>query len=221
VAVRHLTDDIRCTPADYAVLLRLRRAGFSFPLSLPPGDSMSDDSTSALVMVTPPASEPVTLSQAKAFLRIDSTADDDTITTAITAARQFAEHYLRAVLLPQSWDFTIANPCDIRLTLPLGPAQSITSITLRDEAGDTSTMDSGNYTLAVDGFHVYFSDVPQTERLTVHYSAYSYANTAAIPAPILQGILHHIVAMVENRDGIAALPIQSVNCYQPYRRIML
>ncbi len=182
---------------------------------------MSDDTTSALRLVTPPASEPLTLSQAKAFLRVEHTADDDAITRAITTARQFAEQYLRAALLPQSWDYIVANPRECTLHLPLGPAQTITSVTLTDAAGGTSTMDNANYRLSVDGFAVIFANVPTVEKVTVRYSASSYATAGDVPAVILQGMLHHIAVMMESRDGVVALPMQSVNCYAPYRRVSL
>ena len=182
---------------------------------------MSDDQSSALQLVTGPASEPISLAQAKEFLRIDHAADDDAITTAIVAVRQFAEHYLRKAFLAQTWDYTIANPDSCQLMLPFGPARSITSITLTTEAGATSTMNSANYRLTVDGASILFVSPPQIEQLTVRYSAYSYANAAASTAPIIQGMLHHIAAMMEARDGIAVLPVQAVTCYDPYRKVRL
>ena len=182
---------------------------------------MSDDTSSALKLVTAPAAEPVSLAQAKTFLRIDSTADDDAVTRAITAARRYAEIYLRLLLLPQSWSYSLANPCDTALHLPVGPAQAITSITQTSELGTTTTMDPSTYRLSVDGFSVLFLNSPQTEVLKVQYSAGAFATAADVPLPIVQGMLHHIAAMVENRDGTAVLPMQAVNCYQSYRRISL
>lgn len=182
---------------------------------------MSDDTSSALRLVSPPAGEPLTLAQAKAFLRVEHAADDDAITRAITTARQFAEQYIRAALLPQSWDYIVANDGACELPLPLGPAQSITSVTLTDALGAPTTVNAANYRLSVDGFTVLFTNVATAEKLTVRYSASSYAAAADIPAPMVQGMLHHIAVMMETRDGFAALPMQSVHCYAPYRRVTL
>ena len=44
----------------------------------------------SLTRQTPPAVEPVTLSEAKAHLRVDSTDDDAYIATLITAAREWS-----------------------------------------------------------------------------------------------------------------------------------
>ncbi len=217
--VIHAAADL--SPYDIAALIRLKRATL-LPSPHPySGDLMSDDYSSSLRLVTAPITEPVTLTQAKAFMRVEHTADDVAITTAITAARQSAEHYLRFLLLPQTWEYSVANPSDNTLRLPVGPAQSIASITLLNEAGTSSTMNAANYRLSVSGFSVLFVNAPLIEKLTVQYSASSYANVAAIPAMIVQGILHHVAVMMENRDGAVALPVQSIACYQPYRRVAL
>ena len=210
-------------PSDYemALLVRLKRATFLPSPTHTIGEPMSDDSSSALQLVLAPTSEPLTLDQAKAFLRIENTADDDAVTRAITAARQAAELYLRQALLPQTWDFTQANPQPTKLRLPFGPAQSITSITLTTAAGVVSTMNTTNYRLAVGGFVVLFCPEVSIEKMTIRYVAGIGTAAADIPSMIVQGMLHHIAAMVENRDGTAAMPMQTMACYLPYRRISL
>ena len=182
---------------------------------------MSDDTSSAVKLVTLPATEPVTLEQAKAFLRIDHVADDDAIARAIVAARKFAETYLRLILLPQTWEYARANPCETKLRLPIGPAQSVESIGCTNELGTSSVMDPANYRLSVDGFSVLFANTPQTEVLTIRFVAGEFATATTVPVLITQGILHHVSVMIEQRDGAAALPVQSITCYQPYRRISL
>ncbi len=219
-ACHAMTDTRDLRTYDQALLLRLKRATF-----LPPhfifGDVMSDDRSSALRLVTAPASEPLTLAQAKTFLRIEHSADDEPIGRAITAARQAAEQYLKTALLPQTWDYVVANPLPTKLHLPFGPAQSITSITLTTESGATSTMNAANYRLSVSGFSIFFDPSVSIEKLTVRYVAGIAVVVSDIPLPIVQGMLHHIAVMMENRDGDAELPVQSIRCYQPYRRISL
>lgn len=182
---------------------------------------MSHDTSSFLRLIAPPEAEPLTLSQAKAFLRIEHTAEDAAVTTAITAARQYAEAYLRTALLPQEWEYTVANPRSVILRLPVGPARAISEITLTHEVGDTQAMDAAQYRLSVDGFSLYFEAVPQTEKMAVVYTAGAYEEVEKIPAPIVQGMLHHIAVMLESRDGAAPLLVQSVSCYASFRRVML
>lgn len=206
---------------EMALLVRLKLATF-IPISPSTiGDSMSDDRSSALRLITPPASEPVTLAQAKTFLRIEHAADDEAVTRAIAAARVAAEQHLKLAILPQTFDFIQANPCPTQVQLPHGPAQSITSVTLTNEAGSNSTVNATNYRLSVDGFTVLFDPSIDTEKVTVRYMAGIATTVSDIPAMVVQGILHHVATMVEQRDGTAPMPMQSMACYQPYRRVSL
>ena len=182
---------------------------------------MSDDQSASLRLITPPASEPISLASAKLFLRIEYSTEDEVVTRAITAARVAAEQYLGLALLPQTWDYAIANPAPTSLALPFGPAQSLTSLTLTTEAGASSTMNAANYRLSVDGWTIFFDPSLSIERLTVRYVAGIATSAAEIPTDIIQGMLHHIAAMIAARDGSAPMPAQSVVCYRLHRRVRL
>jgi hypothetical protein len=60
-----------------------------------------------LVQTAAPASEPVTLAEAKLWARIDSTVDDALVTSLIAAARQYAEDYTSRAIITQSWRMTL------------------------------------------------------------------------------------------------------------------
>ena len=182
---------------------------------------MTDDLSTQLTLITAPASEPLSVAEAKLFLRIEHSADDALITRAIAAAREAAEHYVRAALLPQTWEYTVANPYRREVRLPFGPAQSITSITATDDTGAASTLATTQYALSVDGSMVMFTTTPSAARLAIRYSASMAANAANLPALIKQGMLHHIAAMLEQRGGTVPLPMQSIACYMPYRKVAL
>ncbi len=182
---------------------------------------MSDDTSTTLRQLLPPTEELVTLAQAKAFMRIEHAADDDTITAAIAAAQQAAEQYLRVCLLPQSWNYRVANYSDVRLALPIGPATSIDAVTLTNEQEVSVTMDADLYRLSVDGYSVVFTNAPSTEVLSIDFTVGAYSRASDVPALIVQGILHHVATMLESRDGTTGLPMQSISCYAPFRRISL
>jgi hypothetical protein len=55
-------------------------------------------------LVTAPASEPVTLTEAKSYLRIDTSDDDTMLTTFISVARQIAEDFTNRKFINQTWD---------------------------------------------------------------------------------------------------------------------
>ena len=107
----------------------------------------------SLTRQTAPAVEPVTLSEAKAHLRVD-TADDDTyITGLIRAAREWAEEYLDRTLVHTQWvmrfdRFPTDGTHDIELPRPpmvaSGTATAVTlSYTLED--GTTATYGTASY----------------------------------------------------------------------------
>lgn len=60
----------------------------------------------AIKLITDATVEPITLAQAKAYLRIDTsdTADDTLVSSLITAARRHAETYAKLSLITQTWD---------------------------------------------------------------------------------------------------------------------
>ena len=58
----------------------------------------------AYSVVTPAASEPITLTEAKNFLRVDGTDDDTLISALISAAREMCESYCRRILVTTTID---------------------------------------------------------------------------------------------------------------------
>src|SRR5260370_28067499 len=68
----------------------------------------------SLVVVTPPAVEPITLDEAKLHLRVTGTDDDAYITGLITAARQYIEKEQNRAFITQ----TLLQTCDAFPDLP-------------------------------------------------------------------------------------------------------
>ena len=183
---------------------------------------MSDEFSPAYRLLTPPAAEPVTLAQAKAFLRIDYTQEDALIELAITAARQAAEHYLRLVLVPQEWELTQPLGDDRKLRLWIGPLRELGNIQILDEAGTGTDLSSEQYQISTDGYQVCLRDRRAgMVALRLRYTAGLYAAAEQIPALLVQGMLHHVAVMMDQRDGSVALPAHSIQAYASSRRVGL
>jgi hypothetical protein len=60
-----------------------------------------------LTLITPPASEPVTLAEAKAHLRLEIGDDDALVAGLVTAARQHVEDLIAQSLVTQTWQLTL------------------------------------------------------------------------------------------------------------------
>lgn len=94
-----------------------------------------------------PASEPVTSTEAKLWLKVDHTADDTLITGLITAARKYAEGRTGLALLTQtvaeSWD---CFPACRTISLALWPVASVTTVQyIATGATSYTTWNSTNY----------------------------------------------------------------------------
>src|SRR5512139_2523227 len=93
------------------------------------------------VLVTSPTKEPVTLSQAKAHLRVDASDDDALIESLITVAREHVENITRRALFTQKWDYSLKGwPCSDAFKLPFGNLFSVTSVKWKDDDGTETTL---------------------------------------------------------------------------------
>ena len=91
-------------------------------------------------LVTAPTKEPISLSSAKQYLRIDTNDEDLAISEAIKAARVTIEHITNRALINQTWDvFSDSFPGDDCIELPLGRLQQVASFSWTDSGGTTRT----------------------------------------------------------------------------------
>lgn len=101
-------------------------------------------------VITEPAEEPITLAEAKAQINAPNALDDDYLSSAIVAARQWVEHHIERSLVTQTLQLSLdAFPSEIELLR--GPAQSITSIVYIDSNGAEQTLASDQYGLDSSG----------------------------------------------------------------------
>ena len=103
----------------------------------------------SLTTLTEPVTEPVSLVEAKAYLRVDNTDEDTLIGTLITAARQWVESYLdRALILRQLVLRLDTFPVEIELPQPplstFGTTTAV-SVTYTLATGTTATLSSSEY----------------------------------------------------------------------------
>lgn len=171
-----------------------------------------------LVQVTPPSSEPVTTAEAKAYLRVDASADDALIDLLIKAAREWVESFLGRRLIQSTWDLKLDGfpPSDATpITLPYAaPAQSVTSIAYVDEAGATQTWNSANYTLDSAAqpaliWPAYTVSWPSTRAVpnavTLRYVA-GVASAAALDESVKLGVKLVLADLYENRGLVESNP---------------
>lgn len=170
-----------------------------------------------LVIVTPPAAEPVTSTEAKAHLRVDTTDDDTLITSLITAARTYAERVLRRALISQTWDLTLDEwPDGNAITIPLPPLQSVTSLKYTDDDGTVNTMSSSWYIVDTastpgrlvlkDDYSWPSDDLREAMPIVVRFVAGYGAAGSSVPGTILTAIKLLIGHWYENREAQGGVP---------------
>lgn len=100
----------------------------------------------------PPASEPVTLQEAKDHLRVTGTDEDTLISGLISAARVKVEEECGYAIVTQTlsawWD---KWPVDNTLCLPIYPAFAVSDVRYTDEDGATQTLIASSYTTDLVG----------------------------------------------------------------------
>jgi uncharacterized phiE125 gp8 family phage protein len=95
-----------------------------------------------------PASEPITLTEAKAWLKVDGTDDDALLTSLITAARIACENYAGLSFITQTRTVKLDRFCG-DVILPYGPVASVTSVAYKKEDDTDGTINSSDYTLDI------------------------------------------------------------------------
>lgn len=103
-------------------------------------------------VITEPAEEPISVSDAKAHLRIDVDDEDTLLAAYITAARSYYESAVWRALVTQTLGlrFTQWPGCEY-IALKRPPLQSVTSITYTDSDGGSNTFATSNYNVYANG----------------------------------------------------------------------
>lgn len=184
----------------------------------------------AFDIVTDAASEPITLTEAKNFLRVDHSDDDTLISALITASRQLCEEYTRRILVTTTIDEYFDqfprnswNGHSNILYLSRGPVTSVTSVKYVDEIGSEQTIASSLYVVdsisepariqSTDGWTTGAGVVNQ---LIVRYVVGT--DVTAIPKPLIQGMMLVISDLYDQRaDRVKQLPTASEYLWNPYR----
>ena len=165
----------------------------------------------SLYITEGPDLEPISLAEAKAHLRVDTSDDDAYIAALITAARQWVEQQANLCLITQEVEERFdAFPPYGYFSLAKSPAQSIDKIEYTDELGVLQTWDAANYEADVRMMPPrimprYGLTYPitrwQLSPIVVTYTA-GYGDEAAdVPEPLRHAIKLIVADMYENREN--------------------
>jgi uncharacterized phiE125 gp8 family phage protein len=179
----------------------------------------------SLTLVTPPATEPVTLAEAKAHLKVDTSADDALITSLIVAARARAEWHAGRAFVTQSWTLWLdAWPQNGLVEIPLPPLQSVTEVTVYALDDTANVLDPSVYQLdaASAPARLLRKDEPCTDLRAVNgveiaFTA-GYGGASTVPQAIKQAILQIVADLYTHRGDEADIVSSAAQALlAPYR----
>lgn len=169
----------------------------------------------ALKLVTPPATEPLSLQEARDHLRVWSSDEDNYIQGLITAGRQWCETQLRRSLVTATWRETFARlpACGV-IELSRPPLIAVTEFVYIDANGAQQEVDDELYDVdtgsepgrIVRGYEKTWPIVRTTgvvAPVSVTYTA-GYGDAAAVPEAIKSAMKLAIGHWYENREMVAA-----------------
>ena len=160
-------------------------------------------------LVTGPASEPITLAEAKLYLRVDDSTEDALITAIITAARRKFENDTYHYLMPQTWELYL-NQNEInaeQISINKSDITAISSVKYYDQSNTQQTLSTSDYQTAIQGrpYSIQLTTVPQVynrlEAMVIRFTL-GYTNAAAVPEDIKTAIKTLIGTLYENRQTI-------------------
>jgi uncharacterized phiE125 gp8 family phage protein len=162
-----------------------------------------------LKVITAATQEPITLAEAKTFLRVDTTADDTLISSLISAAREYAEQYTQATFAAATYELGLDGfPLDA-INLPSARNPVIVSVKYFDSAGVDQTLSPTAYLLSDYGMQAFIYPAQSwpatgiyTNAVRVRYTDSGTAASGAVKVAILELVAH----LYENRENAGTVP---------------
>jgi len=180
-----------------------------------------------------PALEPVSLAEAKAFLKIDDEAEDGLIATLITAARLHVEGVTGKALMAQTWRVICDRwPEDRTVRLPVRPFRSLAAVTAYDADGVPHDVPLAQFLseperLLLPADVAGMPALRERQGIEIDYVA-GFGETAGdVPMDIRQALLTLVAHWHEHRDAVviagsgAVVPSGFDQLVAPHRRVAL
>jgi uncharacterized phiE125 gp8 family phage protein len=186
------------------------------------------------ILLTAPAVEPLTLAEAKQYLRVETSDDDDVVTALIAGARVLVEAQTRRALITQSWRLVRdCWPADGRIAVLPAPLRSVIAARYYDELNATHAIDAGAFVIDAASSTLSFApwSMPAPGRIpagieidvTVGYGD----EPSAVPEALRQALRMLVAHWYENRGLIAlgqtvsVMPAAAAALVAPFRMLAL
>lgn len=183
---------------------------------------------SSYTIISQSVNEPISLNDAKEYLRIDGTQDDDLVNVMIKAARQMAENKTWVSIIPTSYKMTF-DKSELQEIMRVNkyPIRIITGIYYKDVNGATQMLSTQNYEvdLLSNPVRIRIKTMPEIgdylNAFWIEFEAgFEYAYQ--VPKPIIQAMKLIMGHLNENRQDVivgtitSKMPMGSEYLLEPY-----
>jgi uncharacterized phiE125 gp8 family phage protein len=188
----------------------------------------------ALFKIAEPALEPVTVADARSWLRISHTSEDTLIADLISAARQDVENQTGLSLISQQWRMTMDHwPDGDKVELPRGPVTAVIAVTVYAANGTPTIAPIADYLLDMrtEPARLMFEKRGNPGRrmngIEVDFSTGFGATGTSVPDMLNRAILLLVAHWYEFRGAFRASdqPVSYPDGYlpllRPYRKVRL
>lgn len=185
------------------------------------------------MLISAPSVEPVSLTDAKAWLREDNSDEDQLIQTLVVSARLTLEAWTRRLFITQGWRLVCDNwpkskNDPLSIDIAFAPIRSVTAIRVYDTNDMASLVATSTYYVSSGehGGRIRFEMSPPKPGRAIDGVEIDlmvgYGSSAAhIPEPLRRAILLLVAHWREHRgddNALTALPPAVLALCAPYRR---
>jgi uncharacterized phiE125 gp8 family phage protein len=186
------------------------------------------------ILIAPPAIEPLTLEEAKAYLRVETNDDDLLIGALISAARLQVEAQTQTCLITQMRRLVLdCWPQRGRIAVRPGPLKALTAARVLDFDGHARSVDPQDFVIDSGRSMIAFMPwaMPMPTRIAAGIEldvTIGFGEVAAdVPEPLRQTMRLFVAHWYENRGlivagtQVATLPASANALLAPYRMLAL
>jgi len=185
------------------------------------------------ILLSPPAVEPLSFAEAKAFLRVETTEDDPLIPALITAGRIHVEKQTGLALLTQAWRLVLdCWPADGRIAVKPAPLQLLTAVRVFDFDGEAHAADLQAFvpdlSTSTLSFMPFLLPMPTRIAAGIELDITAGFGDAAgdVPEPLRHAVRLLVAYWYENRAAVAGaevapVPPNAAALMAPYRMLPL
>jgi uncharacterized phiE125 gp8 family phage protein len=188
------------------------------------------------ILLAPPTVEPITLAEAKSFLRVAHGDDDGLITSLVAAARAHVETATRRALLAQTWRIVRdAWPAGGRIAVTPAPLIGVVAARIRDEHGEPHALDTAAFSFVAGAVPAELAFVPWSlpspgvdeSGIEIDVELGHGASAAAVPPQLVHAVRLLTAHWYEHRGILASgqagapLPVSITALIAPLRVVSL